>query len=154
MIHRCCLLAFLILAAQAPAQTPPGQHASAGRAIESQKEGDWVDNRWSRTEVGLFLASNLELPDGKVAKALSVKVVASEEGSVCYDTATCALRAGWLDGFLKFDPARFGLVVPPRVAGRLAFTAPKAAGWGDGQVHYRGLHVRGRRVVLEYSVGS
>src|SRR5262245_37610139 len=104
MIHRCRLaLCLIVVAGPSFAQTPSGQHAAAGRVIEAQKEADWVDNRWSRTEVGRFLASNLDLPGGKVAKALTIRVGPAEEGSVCYDTATCTLRAGWRDGFLKFD---------------------------------------------------
>jgi len=136
------------------AQTPAGQHGAAGRDIESQKESDWQDNRWSRTEIGPFLASNLDLPGGKVAKGLSIKVGANEEGTVCYDTASCILRAGWVGGFVKLDPGRFGLINAPRVDGRLVFSVPPGDLWGGRTGRYRGLYLRGPRTILEYQAGD
>src|SRR5260221_14288936 len=47
-----------------------------------QNERDWVDNRWSKTDVGPFLASNLELPGGRIAKGLTIKVGEHDEGAV------------------------------------------------------------------------
>jgi hypothetical protein len=157
MNHRrllCVLLSLWASAGAVRSQSPPGQHRSAGRDIESQQESDWQDNRWSRTEIGPFLASNLDLPGWKVAKGLSIKVGASEEGTVCYDTAAGMLRAGWLGGFLKLDPRRFGLISAPRLDGQITFTAPAGDGWGGRSVRYRGLHLRGPRVVLEYQAGA
>lgn len=150
----CVLLSLLAFAGAVRSQSPPGQHRAAGRDIESQQESDWQDNRWSRTEIGPFLASNLDLRGGKVAKGLSIKVGASQEGTVCYDTAAGMLRAGWLGGFLKLDPRRFGLISAPRVDGQITFTAPAGDGWGGRSVRYRGLHLRGPRVVLEYQAGA
>jgi hypothetical protein len=136
------------------AQPPPGEHAAAGRTVASQQERDWVDNRWSRTDVGQFLASNLDVPGGKIAKGLSIKVGEHDEGAVGYDTASCTLRAGWLGGFLKFDPGRFGLIVAPKIAGEVAFSLPSDATWSGGDVRFGGLYPRGQRVVLEYTVGE
>jgi glucose/arabinose dehydrogenase len=148
--------AVALAAITAPAEVPsaPGQHAAAGREVGSQQERDWVDNRWSRTEVGPFLASNIEAPGGKIAKALSIKVGEHDAGTVCYDTATCALRAVWLGGFLKFDPARFGLIIAPKIQGDVAFSLGTNAGWSPGEVRYAGLHLNGQRGVLEYHVGG
>src|SRR5262245_9516493 len=99
-----------------PANQPvAGPPPTSGRDPESQAERDWVDNRWSRTEVGQFLASNLEIPGARIAKGLSIRVGAGDEGTVCYDTAACALRAGWLGEFLKYDAGRFGLMRAPQV---------------------------------------
>ncbi len=121
---------------------------------EKQKETDWVDARWSQTDLGNFHASSLALPNGKVAKGLSVRVGAHGEGAVVYDTASGTLRAGWTDGFLKFSGARFGLIAMPQPAGPVQFVAPAAPAWGGQVVKWRGLHVNGTRVVLEYNVGD
>lgn len=136
------------------AETTPavGQPPAAGREPASQGEGDWVDNRWARTDKGQFLASNLEIPGARIAKGLSIKVGQNDEGAVCFDTGLCAIRAGWLGGFLRVDPSRFGLIQPPRIEGATQFTAPTAAGWVDATTHYTGLHLNGKRVVLEYEV--
>src|SRR5205085_2636504 len=119
-----------------------------------QVERDWVDNRWSRTDVGQFLASNLEIPGARIAKGLSIKIGEQDEAAVCFDTASCTLRAGWVGGFLRFDPARFGLIRAPKIAGEIAFTAASGPGWLESSNHYVGLHLHGRRVVLEYTVNE
>lgn len=131
----------------------PGQHAGAGRDVEIQTEKDWVDDRWSRVEVGPFMSSVLNPPGGAVAKGMSFKVGAGGAGAMCFDAATCAWRVGWTGGFLKFDAARFGLLRAPSIAGQIAFSLPAGAGWLGASNHYRGLHLNGQRAVLEYAVG-
>ncbi len=121
---------------------------------EKQKETDWVDARWSQTDFGNFLASNLPLPNGKVAKGLSVRVGAHGEGTVVYDTATGTLRGGWSDGFLKFSGSRFGLIEAPQPGGQMQFVAPAASSWVGQTVKWRGHHVNGGHVVLDYKVGE
>ena len=138
----------------AEAQSGDGQPPASGREPGTQGERDWVDNRWSRMDVGQFLASNLEVPGGSVAKGLSIKIGGKGEASVCYDTAACALRAGWTGGFLEFDPSRFGLIRAPKAAGQLAFAGSSRLGWEGVSNRYSGLHLHGQRVVLEYRLGG
>jgi hypothetical protein len=150
-------LLVLLFTAPGPAafgQTPPGQPRTAGVEVEQQGEKDWVDGRWNKTETGQFMASNLEIPGSKAAKPLSIKIGENDEGAVCFDTLDCSLRAGWTGGFLTFDPARFGLLRAPKIAGKLAFVVPPGPAWDPGTIRYAGLHLHGRRVVLEYSLGG
>ncbi len=149
-----CLLAATSLYAQptTPARTTAGQPPASGREPGAQGEKDWVDNRWSRTEVGPFLASNLDTPGARVAKGLSIIVGDHSEASVCYDTAACAWRAGWTSGFLQFDPGRFGLIGAPKINGTLKFAGGNSAAWQGVSNHYSGLHLSGNRVVLEYTL--
>src|SRR6058998_897362 len=88
--------------------------SSATDAPENQKESDWIDARWSRTAFGNFQASLLALPEGTIAKGLSVRVGERGEAALAYDTASLALRAGWTDGFLEFSSDRYGLIRAPR----------------------------------------
>lgn len=127
---------------------------SAQKEPAAQKESDWVDSRWNSTDIGNFHASVLPLPGGTVAKGLSVRVGAGGEAALAYDTATATLRAGWTGGFLKFDGSRYGLGVSPKPSGRMVFVAATNAGWLDVPVRWRGLHVNGPRVVLDYEAGS
>lgn len=147
-------LALTGLDLQSYGQTAPqaGQPPASGREPGTQQERDWVDNRWSRTDVGPFLASTLPLPGGSVAKGLSIKVGGQSQGTVAYDTASCALRAFWTGGFLRFDPGRFGLIQAPKTAGQPATLGAKGSGWVAGTVRYLGLHLHGTRTVLEYLV--
>lgn len=117
-----------------------------------QTEGDWVDNRWNRTEVGPFLASSLAIPGGQVNKGLSIKVGSNGEGTVCFDTFLCAYKAGWTGGFLTFAPARFGLARAPQISGDVAFSAASGFKWNSSQIRYAGLYHHGKRVVLKYWV--
>ncbi len=133
-----CTLSVLSLVAHA-AETP-----------WQQKEDNWVDDRWSQTDLGGWLASTLPLPGGVVKKGLSIRV--GEGAAVGYDTAACNWRAGWTGGFLQFGPARYGLMHAPKPAGPLQFTA--AQGWTGGEVRWGAMHTNGPRVVLSYQVGD
>src|SRR5262245_8607775 len=134
------------------AEVASGQLNFAGRDPAAQIERDWVDNRWSRTEIGQFLASSLEVFGVRIAKGLSIKVGDNADGTVCYDTRDCTFRAAWLGGFLQLDPARFGLIRSPRIAGDITLDPPSGTSWQSTSNRYIGLHVHGTRVVLEYSI--
>jgi type 1 glutamine amidotransferase/glucose/arabinose dehydrogenase len=145
-----------VAAAVVPTRTtqPAGTPAIAGREPGTQDEKDWVDNRWSRTDVGQFVASTLQVPNGTVTKALSIRIGDHDEASVCFDTANLNLRAGWTGGFLKFDSARFGLLHPPKIDGKVQFVAPDGPGWNGATGRFNGFHVHGKRVILEYKIGD
>ena len=134
--------------------TPAGQHAAAGRDPGAQAEGDWVDARWNRTDVGPFFASNLEIPGGRIAKNLAIRIGDRSEGSISFDTESCVLRAGWLGGFLKFDAARFGLLRPPMIDGDLSFAFGASLRLPGSDSRYVGLHVNRKRVVVEYTIND
>ncbi len=132
----------------------PGSTERAAPNPENQVEKDWVDGRWNQTEVGPFLASTIFTPNGPVAKGLSIRLGEYGEAAVCYETGQGALRAGWTGGFLEFDPARFGLIRAPRIGGQLKFLGPAESAPARSSVHYEGLHLSGRRVVLSWRIGE
>lgn len=134
------------------AEPAAGQHAGAGVEPGRQAEKDWVDHRWNRMEVGPFLASNLEIGGRSVMKALSLRVGEGSFATVAFDTEHCVVRGGWTGGFLRFDPARFGLLNAPRMAGELEFAASPTVGWLGAKPRYTGLHQGASRPVLEYQV--
>ena len=144
------VVAQLDVAANPNAGTPK----ISGRDAGTQGESDWVDNRWQKTDVGPFLASSIALPDGTVAKGLSIKVGAESEGTVAYDTAQGALRAIWRGGFLDFSPGRFGLISAPKPAGARLQSFPSGPGWPEARYEFVGLHAFGQRVVLEHRVNG
>ena len=139
---------------QTLASSPP-QKTSANKKSPSQNayyhwsrdivgfdwaEQDSVDNRWNQSDVGPFLASIVPMPgQPPVAKGLSIRVGGKEQASVCYDTQTMGLRSAWTGGFLKFDPARYGLIAPPQMAGDVQFVSSPDAGWVAKSVKYLGM---------------
>lgn len=116
----------------------------------TQKESDWVDDRWNKTDLGIFHASILPLPNGIVTKGLSVKV--GDNATIVYDTATATMRGGWTGGFLKFLPGRFGLIDSPRPLGEVKFISPSTPAWENLEVRWSGLHSHGNRIVADYMV--
>lgn len=135
--------------------------AAGGRAPETQKESDWVDDRWQKTEVGPFLASSIKLPNGWIAKGLSIRLRgtgATDEAAVVYDTLSCVMRGAWMGKFLKFSPSRYGLTDAPAPQGLLLFQNANDAMWSfDARpvpFRHRSIHLRGERVVVEYEVGD
>ncbi len=143
----------LLLASNAFAESV-GQPPNSGQDIESQQEKDWVDSRWSHTEVGPFLASSVEIKGTRIAKGLTIKLGEPVGGSASYDTAACSLRGAWTGGFLQFDPARFGLIRMPRIQGALKFALPSGPAWPGAEVRYAGLHSHGQECVLEHTING
>ena len=80
--------------------------------------------------------------------------VTHDEAAACYDLANGNLRAGWTGGFLRFDPARYGIVNKPALAGAPRLFAPAANGWLDGNAAYRGLTLHGSQLLLRFDVAG
>src|SRR6187397_2323151 len=110
-VSRVWLCSLVVLSSFAAESGPTGSDP------EKQKESDWVDARWSQTDLGNFHASVLSLPGGAVAKGLSIRVGANREATVAYDTGSASFRAGWTNGFLTFSGTRYGLMHAPKPAG-------------------------------------
>ncbi len=139
--------------------TPSAVAAAAARSINrdepwKQGEGDWVDDRWNLTVPGRWQAYYLPTPTGVVRKGLAVRLGESADATVCYDTGTGQWRSAWTGGFLRFDPARFGLLGAPQMAGDVRFSLPESAGWKGAPFRWRGFAVAGDRLVLEYALGD
>ena len=131
---------------------------TGGASWATSEEGDpkpqeesWRDERWNKTAVGQFVSSSLEYSNITVAKALSIKVGAHNEASVAYDTTNATLRFAWTGGFLTFDPARYGVLYPPKMTGNVVYSMPQGDLW-DFPTRYRSFLLNGNRVVLSYKV--
>ena len=100
------------------------------KVIKQQNDSDWTDSRWQRTDTGRFFTASIAMPDGRrpTLKALAIRVGEKQEAAVCYDTAQLRMTAAWTGEFLQLDPARFGLIRKPKVAGKVHFTLPNEPG--------------------------
>ena len=134
-------------------------------------EEDSRDNRLAQMDTGPFFSGSIVGPGGTVYKGIVVRTGPGRTHAICYDTEQMRASAGWT-GFLKFDAARFGIIVPPRIEGDVTFTTPILAGWSRSDqfinhreghrfgslpksvAHYEGLYRHGQRVVLKFTVGS
>lgn len=115
-------------------------------------ENDSRDGRWQKTELGRFLASTVPLEEGPVRKGLSIRLGDRPDAAILYDMQFGRVRAAWTGEFLHFDPARFGLIVAPKIAGTRQFSQAEGPGWPGANYRYLGLHRNADRVVLRHQV--
>lgn len=162
-------LTFLLVTLSALSAEPGG--VQSPKEATTQTDPDWIDARWSKTEIGQFLHACIDTPGKRTPKALAIKVGDREQGAICFDTDTMRYVAGWTGGFLQLHPQRYGLIQPPSLNGEIQFTTRPGPGWAksgsfqdprrDGLgplpkdwAHYRGLYLSGKRVTLSYTVGA
>jgi hypothetical protein len=138
---------------------------------EKATDADWKDGRFRETDTGPFLNCTMEYPrDTGKERVFKATVVKLGDAAVVFDRGTMRLAAGWTGGWLNISDRRFGLLNTPTPKGTMAFALPPGPGWAasDGDwtvarnrfthplpkdwVKYRGLYVRGSRVVLSYTV--
>ena len=141
------------------------------------------NQRWERMDYGPFLQSSVTMPwsaNGEDPKDITLRgltVRLGTNGAATFDTGLLRWSAAWTGGWLKLMGTPFdGTHRPPEnsrpaVAGTvfLATTALPGAttdnDWRDPRTEpyiplpaerarYRGVHLRGDRIVLEYTVGT
>ena len=144
---------------------------TAMKAVAEQVEGDWTDGRWNQADVGPFMSAAIHTPQGRTLKGIAIKVGDTAQATVCFNTELLGYSAAWADGFLEFDPRRYGLIGGPKPKGRTLFANGITPGWmHDGKLDdprtrklgplprsrakYRGLYRHGKRVALSYTVGE
>jgi type 1 glutamine amidotransferase/cytochrome c2 len=115
-------------------------------------ENDSRDGRWQKTDIGRFLASTVPLEEGPVRKGLSIRLGDRSDATILYDTQFGRVRAAWTGEFLQFDPARFGLIVAPKIAGTRQFSQAEGPGWPGAKYQYLGMHRHADRVILRHQV--
>ena len=170
-----------VLSAAGQAASPPSKTVSQAGKIEGHwgedaigfrwTEADSRDDRFGKVDSGSFFSGSITGPGGPVYKGIVIRLGENREFAVCYDTELLRMAVGW-NGFLRFDPARFGIIVPPRVDGPKVFETPRFPGWSLTEqfanfrelhpygplprnvAHYKGLYRNGRRTTLRYSVGT
>ena len=144
---------------------------TAMKTVAEQVEGDWTDGRWNQADVGPFMSADIHTPQGRTLKGIAIKVGGTAQATVCFNTELLGYSAAWADGFLEFDPRRYGLIGGPKPKGRTLFANNITPGWmHDGKLDdprtrklgplprsrakYRGLYRHGKRVALSYTVGE
>lgn len=134
-------------------------------------EEDSRDDRFGQMDTGPFFSGSIVGPGGIIYKGIVVRVGSGRSHSICYDTELLRASAGW-KGFVRFDAARYGIIVPPRIEGPVTFTTPILAGFSrenlfadhrksnkfgpieKSEAHYEGLYRHGERVVLKFKVAA
>ncbi|HEX7862497.1 MAG TPA: DUF6797 domain-containing protein [Verrucomicrobiae bacterium] len=159
------LLSALVLA------TPAATQAAEADDPTQQTEKDWVDDRWTKTEIGQFLHATIETPRRKTAKGIAIRIGDNSEATVCFDTDLLRYSAGWTGGFVRISGQRYGLMGAVAPDGKTHFTTAPQPGWARDNsfkdpreikhgalprdwAKYKGFYRSGNRLVLSYSVGQ
>lgn len=118
----------------------------------NEGEDDWIDDRWSKMEPDSIFCSSLQTITATTLKSIAIRVGEHREGGVCFDAGQMNLKAGWLGGFIRKSPKRFGIIEMPTIAGQIMFSSPDRPAWGNTPAKYSGFYLHGARVVLAYQV--
>ena len=156
----------------------PYPHVTAD--FQAEGDDDWRDDRWQRTVKGPFLSHSILLPERQVGpkttavealiecaialvgkqRQVGPKVTAVEAGAgtfLLYDLEAGSFVAGATDAELRIDPARFGMLNRPLLAGELAFFVEGERIWRKGRatrrsnvrtIDYQALSLHDDRVLL------
>ncbi len=117
---------------------PVDPHFEEGSVGFRWREEDSADGRWNDAEVGPFLASVVGVREGfTLPRGLTISLTKDRSVSVLYDLRTMSWIAGWQGGFLRFNPYRHGLIMPPTIVGERIFEGDAAP---TSSIRYRGLH--------------
>tara|TARA_Y100000739_G_scaffold90728_1_gene77631 strand:+ start:40 stop:2274 length:2235 start_codon:yes stop_codon:yes gene_type:complete len=144
---------------------------TAMKAVVDQVESDWIDDRWSKVQLGPFLSSTINTRNGRIHKGIAIKIGKKEQATVCFNTELLSYHSGWIDGFLNLKSKRFGLIEWPEPKGEMIFINGNHVGWSHeskwkdprpnklGSLprqwgKYLGLYRHGKRVVLHYNIND
>ena len=125
-----------------------GKHGHWGK----HSQNSYKDGRWNDIELGEHQTLVFK-PDGvSILKGICVRLGENREMSACFDPMTLTYRALWQDGFLQFDPFRWGTSRNVKRIGESWFTI-KDAKMPEGGV-YKGYHRFGKRIVFVYEIAG
>ena len=115
----------------------------------NQNDDVWVDDRWSKTELGSVLSGVLRIGNMTVPKGVCVRLGAL---SVCFNPETLCYEALWRGGFVTTTPKRHGFLDGLVADGTLL---PRPEGMKPDQPFvYHGFYRHGTHVVFAYRIGD
>ena len=144
---------------------------TAMKAVSDQVESDWIDDRWTKVDVGPFLSSTINTKNGRIHKGIAIKVGDKAQATICFNSELLSYHSAWINGFLTLKPRRFGLTEWPDPKGEMLFINGNNLGWSHkskwsdprpekrGSLprnwgKYLGLYRHGKRVVLHYKIND
>ncbi len=141
-----------------PEKTPDILPAFPG--LDGGKYGHWGkynqnnhgDGRWNDIEFGEVVPQVFRTEDLVVLKGICLRLGDQRELSAVFDPMSLTYRCIWQDGFIRFDPFRWGTSRNAQLEGNPWFKI-KEASMPEGGL-YHGYHRYGKRVVFDYSIND
>ena len=139
----------------------PGLDANQHGHWGKHNQNNHQDGRWNDMNVGSMLAGRLHVGKRQLHKAINLRLGNNNELSAGFDAATLTYASIWGDGFVKFNPFRWGV---SRGAGQQGPSLFEHQGhWHAANPEeaklitprkYIGAYRNGKRVVFSYEVGK
>ena len=130
----------------------PGLDAGLHGHWGKYNQNNHNDGRWNEGETGEHFAHVVKAKGINVEKGICVKLGTGHTLSTCFDPQSLSYRAVWQDGWVNFQPFRWGSSRGANIDGKTWFSIPKAEMPKGGE--YLGLRRFGKRVVFEYRIGD
>ncbi|MBT5928152.1 MAG: hypothetical protein HOH33_16210, partial [Verrucomicrobia bacterium] len=125
-----------------------GEHGHWGK----HNQNNHGDGRWNDIEFGEVITQVFRTEGLVVLKGICLRLGEQRELSACFDPMSLTYRSVWQDGFVRFDPFRWGTSRNAQLDGTAWFKATEAQ-MPEGGV-YRGYHRFGKRVVFDYTINE
>ncbi len=130
----------------------PGLDAGLHGHWGKYNQNNHNDGRWNEGDTGEHFAHVVKGKGLNVEKGICVKLGTGHILSTCFDPQSLSYRAVWENGWINFQPFRWGSSRGANINGKTWFSIAKAEMPEGGE--YLGLHRFGKRVVFEYKIGK
>ena len=124
----------------------PGLDAGLHGHWGKYNQNNHNDGRWNEGDTGEHFAHVVKAKGINVEKGICVKLGTGHTLSTCFDPQSLSYRAVWQDGWVNFQPFRWGSSRGANIDGKTWFSIPKAEMPEGGE--YLGLRRFGNRVVF------
>ena len=104
----------------------PGLDAGLHGHWGKYNQNNHNDGRWNEGDTGEHFAHVVKSKGFNVEKGICVKLGIGHTLSTCFDPQSLSYRAVWQDGWIKFDPHRWGSSRNANLEGAPCFTIAKA----------------------------
>lgn len=118
----------------------------------NQKEETWIDDRWSRLDLGPVMCGVFRGAGVTVPKGVCVQLGEHGELATCFNPETLCYEALWQGAFVRVSAVRHGFMDGLRMDGT---ALPRPEGSKPQQPFvYHGYYRYGKRVVFSYRLGD
>lgn len=130
----------------------PGLDAGLHGHWGKYNQNNHNDGRWNDGDTGEHFSHVVKANGLNVAKGICVKLGDPHVLSTCFDPQSLSYRAIWQDGWVSFQPFRWGSSRGATIQGEPWFKIAKTVMPTGGE--YLGLRRYGKRTVFEYRIGE
>lgn len=137
-----------------PAIVPayPGLDAGLHGHWGKHNQNNHTDGRWNDIDMGEHQTQVFRGKDLVVLKGISIRLGEGRELSTVFDPLSLSYRSVWENGFIKFQPFRWGTSRNANLDGDPWFTLSEATMPAGGS--YLGFRRHGKSITLQYSLSG